>query len=221
MSGGFLYLMNWQKNFNYPDIIAQFGDQYPDQAQLTAILKNYKCFQLEQTHSAQVMHIRSADDYDIAPDADAMVTAQSGIALIIRTADCFPILFYDPQAHIIAAAHSGREGTRKNIVQAVINKMTALGAKSQNILVAIGPGISTPFYEVDKHTWDCFCRSTGSNHHFPYLDIRQTITSQLEKANMNPANIYHQNQCTFSNQNYHSYRRNSTKLRQYNWIALK
>jgi purine-nucleoside/S-methyl-5'-thioadenosine phosphorylase / adenosine deaminase len=213
--------MNWQKNFNYSDVIAQFGAQYPDQAQLADRLKDFTCFQLEQTHSAQVMHIRSADDFDIAPDADAMVTDQPGIALIIRTADCYPILFYDPLTRLIAAAHSGREGTRKNIAQAVISKMTDLGARPQNILAAVGPGISTSAYEVDIATWKKFCQSTNSTHHFPYLNIRQTITLQLEKAGLIPTNNFHQNQCTFSNENYYSFRRNATRNRQYNWIALR
>ncbi|MCF7912442.1 MAG: peptidoglycan editing factor PgeF [Candidatus Cloacimonetes bacterium] len=213
--------MNWQENFNSPNIIARFGDIHSDTAQLADLCKNYTCFELEQTHSSQLMVIRCADDYDILPEADAMLTAQPDIALIIRTADCYPILFFDPVKKIIAAAHSGREGTRKNIAQAVINKMTCSGSFPENILAAIGPGISTKAYQVDADTWEKFCQSTGTIHNFPFLDIRRTITTQLQNAGIPAVNIFHHDHCTFSNKNYYSYRRNKTRKRQYNWIILK
>jgi polyphenol oxidase len=210
----------WQGNFGCSDIIAQFGDKRTDKTKLIRLLGNCLLFEVEQTHSDEVIIAGRENENKIFPRADALVTREDKIALVIRTADCFPILFYDPVAKIIGAAHSGREGTRKNIAQAVIKALIDLGAKSENIMAAIGPGISTRAYEVDRVTWQNFCQSTDTEHEYPFLDVRQTIVTQLNRSKIHDENICHQKICTYSDRDFHSWRRDNTMQRQYNWIVI-
>ena len=111
---------------------------------------------LAQIHSP-VVHI-VGPDWDIAahPQGDGMVTATSGIALGILTADCAPVLFADAQAGVIGAAHAGWKGALGSkegggVLEATLAAMQGLGASRGRIAAAIGPCISQRNYEVG---WD-------------------------------------------------------------------
>ena len=82
------------------------------------------------------------------PRADGMVTAMPGIALGVLAADCAPVLFADPEARIIGAAHGGWRGTLAGVMEATIAAMAALGAAPERIRAGIGPCIAQPSYEV-------------------------------------------------------------------------
>lgn len=104
---------------------------------------------LHQIHSNTVVTITAPTTTDAPPPkADAMVTATPGIALAILTADCQPVLFADPSAGIIGAAHAGWRGALNGVLEATIDAMETLGAKRENIAAAIGPAISQTAYEV-------------------------------------------------------------------------
>jgi YfiH family protein len=82
-------------------------------------------------------------------EADALITDQPGIGLVCQTADCTPILLYDPDHHAVAAIHSGWRGTVKNIIQATIAAMAdAYGSQPDTLQAAIGPSISVANYRV-------------------------------------------------------------------------
>jgi purine-nucleoside/S-methyl-5'-thioadenosine phosphorylase / adenosine deaminase len=82
------------------------------------------------------------------PRADAMVTAVPGIALGVLAADCAPVLFADPGARIIGAAHGGWRGALAGVMEAAVAAMAALGARPEKIRAGIGPCIAQPSYEV-------------------------------------------------------------------------
>jgi YfiH family protein len=90
------------------------------------------------------------------PKADAMVTNQKGIALGILTADCQPVLFADPDAGVIGAAHAGWKGALSGVLSNTVAEMEALGAKRENISAAIGPCISQKAYEVGPEFFEDF-----------------------------------------------------------------
>jgi polyphenol oxidase len=106
----------------------------------------YHLLSVHQVHSAAVVHVTAATP--IRPQVDAMVTATSGLALGILTADCQPVLFHDAKAGVIGAAHAGWRGTKDGVLQATITAMEALGANRANIHAVIGPCISQAAYEV-------------------------------------------------------------------------
>src|SRR5258708_7443977 len=82
------------------------------------------------------------------PRADGMVTAVPGIALGVLAADCAPVLFADPEARIIGAAHGGWRGALAGVMEATVAAMAALGARPERIRAGIGPCIGQPSYEV-------------------------------------------------------------------------
>ena len=109
-------------------------------------LPNAALVSLQQTHSAKVVTL--TEPFTTRPLADAMVTATPGIGLGILTADCQPILFADPKARVIGAAHAGWRGAKDGVLEATVDAMEALGAKRESITAVIGPTISQPVYEV-------------------------------------------------------------------------
>lgn len=101
---------------------------------------------VHQVHSADVIPVTGP--LAISPRADAMVTATPGVALAVLTADCQPVLFADPQAGVIGAAHAGWRGAQAGVLEATLDAMEVLGAARARIRAAIGPTISQAAYEV-------------------------------------------------------------------------
>ncbi len=85
-----------------------------------------------------------------SPDSDALITNAPGTALVVYTADCTPLLFYDPVTGAVGAAHAGWRGTAADIGTKTVRAMCAqFGCKMSNIRVAIGPNIGPCCFETD------------------------------------------------------------------------
>lgn len=93
------------------------------------------------------------------PRADALVTATPGLALSVLTADCQPVLFADPKAGVIGAAHAGWRGALDGVLESTVEAMVDLGAERENIVAGIGPAISQRAYEVGPEFMDSFMDS--------------------------------------------------------------
>ena len=101
-----------------------------------------------QVHSPDVLVISQPWDPSSRPVADAVVTPTAGLAIGVLTADCGPVLFADPKAGIVGAAHAGWKGATSGVLENTIAKMLELGAKPSQIIAALGPTISQANYEV-------------------------------------------------------------------------
>lgn len=117
-----------------------------------------------QIHSANVAIVtcreagRGAMDMESRlPDIDAMITNQEGICLMALSADCVPVLLYDPVARAIAAIHAGWRGTAAKIVEETVRMMQEkFGCKPGHILAGIGPSIGPCCFEVGQEVADVF-----------------------------------------------------------------
>ncbi|QFT57452.1 Laccase domain protein YfiH [Sulfitobacter sp. THAF37] len=109
---------------------------------------------VHQVHSARAVTV----DAPLAerPRADALVTATPGLALSVLAADCQPVLFADPQAGVIGAAHAGWRGALDGVLHATVDAMVALGATPEGITAVIGPCISQRAYEVGPEFFEDF-----------------------------------------------------------------
>ena len=107
---------------------------------------------LTQVHGVEVVHATSAWAAGEGPRADAMVTDRPGIALGIVTADCAPVLFCDPEAGVVGAAHAGWRGAVAGVLEATIAAMQALGAR--RIAAVVGPCIGQESYEISADLRD-------------------------------------------------------------------
>ncbi|WGH77616.1 peptidoglycan editing factor PgeF [Jannaschia ovalis] len=110
---------------------------------------------VHQVHSATVFTVTGPVPQP-QPQADALVTAMPGEVLTVLTADCQPVLFHDPEAGVIGAAHAGWKGALSGVLEATVAEMAALGAEPGRIRAAIGPSISQRAYEVDQGFLDTF-----------------------------------------------------------------
>jgi polyphenol oxidase len=118
-------------------------------AALTALkLEHARVALLKQIHSSQVVFVDDAFFDTEPPSADALVTNQKDVVLVIETADCYPVLLEDSRAGIVAAAHCGWRGTASRILEHTVNAMQKLGGSVDQIRAAIGPGICAAQYPV-------------------------------------------------------------------------
>jgi len=106
--------------------------------------------QVHQVHSAKVVVVTEPNDNrSVFPQADAMITNTPGILLLMRFADCVPVLFYDPVIKAAGIAHAGWKGTIKEVAFATVNKMEKqFGTDPSDLIVGIGPSIGPDHYRV-------------------------------------------------------------------------
>ena len=148
---------------------------------------------LKQIHSNFVL---TGDRPGPAGEGDALITRSTGLAVSVRTADCFPILLADVETQAVAAVHAGWRGTASRIVQAAIARMQAeYGSDPRNIRAAIGPGIGGCCYEVGADVARQFGMSHGGK-----LDLAVENRRQLIEAGLLPEHIDQVGGCTFCNE---------------------
>ncbi|MBN1120402.1 MAG: peptidoglycan editing factor PgeF [Anaerolineae bacterium] len=103
-----------------------------------------------QVHSARVIVARRDVPQEYPPEqADGIITADPGVMLMMRFADCVPMIFFDPRKRVVGLAHAGWRGTIAGIGPATVNAMVAeFRCNPQDIIVGIGPSIGPCCYEV-------------------------------------------------------------------------
>lgn len=146
---------------------------------------------LHQIHSPDTVVASGPWGGAVRPKADAIVTRQERLAVGVTTADCGPILFVDPRARVIGAAHAGWKGALTGILESSIDAMEKLGADRGGILAAIGPLIRQQSYEVGPEFVERFLKTDAANAHFflpsernrhSMFDLAGFIRMRLENA---------------------------------------
>ncbi|HZH71861.1 MAG TPA: peptidoglycan editing factor PgeF [Mariniphaga sp.] len=159
-----------------------------------------------QTHSSNVVSIEGIPA-KVPGDTDALITDEPGVCLCIQTADCVPVLLYDPVQKIIAAIHAGWRGTVGLIVNKTIEKMiNQYGSSASNILAAIGPSIGPEVYqvgeEVAKAVYECLPKPESlirNDSKGKYLfNLWEANKQLLIECGIAGSNIEISGQCTFS-----------------------
>lgn len=134
-----------------PKFTGDTYDIYENNRQLLAEKLEIKSTQLvfpRQTHTNCVAEILEIPKYEIK-ETDALVTKEKGICICVQTADCVPILLFDPVEKVIAAVHAGWRGTVNKIVEVAVQKMVKdYSCVPENLIAAIGPSIGPENYEV-------------------------------------------------------------------------
>lgn len=131
-----------------------------------AVLPGSALMTVHQVHSADVVTVDAGVADDARPAADALVTDRPGLLLGILTADCVPVLFADPEAGVVGAAHAGWKGAIGGVTDRTIATMEALGAGRGAIVAAIGPCIGRASYEVTDAFALRFEADDGANERF-------------------------------------------------------
>lgn len=184
-------------------------------------LKGAPVIYSRQVHMANVLRV-TPEDAKTAPESrewDAYVTIHRRIALLVRAADCVPILFSgrtDGGAPVIGAAHAGWKGTVKRIASAVVEEMCLLGAVKESIRVAVGPSIRDCCFEVKEDFIEAVTAEAGAdfkNRHICqregryYASLQGMNTEILIDAGITEDRIDVCGDCTaHMNDVYHSHR---------------
>ena len=105
-------------------------------------------FVCRQAHGCRVRRVEAGADARAVFAGDAQVTRAAGVALGVLSADCAPLLFADPVARVVGAAHAGWRGALAGVTDAVVAEMARLGARPERMVCAVGPAIQVDSYPV-------------------------------------------------------------------------
>ena len=159
-----------------------------------------------QVHKNNIEVVGIKDKGGIIVKTDGLISKEKGIFLGIRTADCCPILFYEPAAKIIGAVHAGWKGSRLKITERLIRQICQIGGISKNIICVIGPHICSKCYEIPKERQKLFEEKYVKNN---CLDLTAVNFDQLLSEGVRKENIEIMPNCTFhQNEQFFSFRKN-------------
>ena len=159
---------------------------------------------LNQTHSNKVIYFEDEKSIKNKQSADAIVSKAKNVGFGILTADCAPILFYDPKNKIIGCAHAGWKGALNGIIKNTIRKFNELNTINTDLIAVVGPCIKKENYEVKEDLYEKFISQDKKNinffkkiNNYKYIfDLRGFINNEL--INLNIKEIENLNIDTFS-----------------------
>lgn len=200
------------------------------QASPQEVFSPFTVCRTKQVHGNALFHLKDIKDIERYKHtkADIMITDVARAALAISTADCVPILFYDPKKNVIAASHAGWKGAAKNVSETTVRALqTTFGCKTENLIAAIGPAIQMCCFEVDAPVYnvffykDFFKINSKRKGHWMF-DLPQLNRYQLIQAGLLDKNIWVSSLCTSCRIDlFCSYRKEGKNCgRQYSFIAL-
>lgn len=180
--------------------------------------------QPHQTHSTMVAHVDRPDlTREDLEGVDALVTNLTGVAIGVRTADCIPVLLYDPVRRAIGAAHSGWRGTVNMISKKAVLEMCRLfGTHPEDICAVIGPGIGYDSFQVGEEVALTFkksgfpvdkiwsfrgARKEGSMEGGHHIDLKECVRCSLAECGVPQSNITVSDIDTYKDIRYYSARR--------------
>ena len=127
---------------------------------------------VKQVHSARALVVRQTSDLwdgnssESLPEADALVSSVPDLLLCVYTADCAPVLLFEPEARVCAALHAGWRGALGGIVEETVRSMRELGAQERRTLAVVGPTIGVASYPVGEEFLESFLEQSEENRKF-------------------------------------------------------
>lgn len=184
----------------------------------------FPVIQPHQTHSSNVACIADpGTGRDSLPETDALVTSREGVAIGVRTADCIPVLLYDPVARAVGAVHSGWRGTADRIAAKTVAEMVRnFNSSPQDISAVIGPGIGFDSFQVGEELVDIFSaagfpmdriwnyrgeRKEGSMSGGHHIDLKECVRITLIESGLNSSQIQVSDIDTYTDLRFYSARR--------------
>lgn len=168
---------------------------------------------MRQIHSDRVLVVDMAMNFDTPPECDALITDEPDTPLMVMSADCTPILLYDPIGRVIGAVHAGRAGALSAILPKTIERMAQIfGTRIKDIRISMGPSIHGCCYEinpqiavdVEEKGYPEALRREGEKL---FLDVNTVLLKQLHTMGISSNRIEVINECTACRSDtYFSYR---------------
>lgn len=164
-----------------------------------------------QVHSNNIVYVNgNVNFYD---ETDGLIGGH-GDVLVIKSADCLPVIVYDSVNARIAAVHSGWKGTANSIVKEAITKMLSLGSKAADLKVYVGPHIQKTSFEVMDDVKNVFEKNFSyediifkkDEKHY-LIDLGKVVKLDAISMGAKKENIYLSKVDTVTDERFHSYRR--------------
>lgn len=169
-----------------------------------------------QVHGTHVESV-DAEHYEsgirFSHQTDALITNLRNVPLVILTADCIPVIIYDPVSRAVGAVHAGWKGSFGRITAITLNEMNRkYGTEAKDCRVWIAAGICNRCYEVSPELADTFKNEFGDRVvNGRLLNLPRVNQIQLIESGVIPENISMTKQCTYENKvDFYSHRRDNT-----------
>jgi purine-nucleoside/S-methyl-5'-thioadenosine phosphorylase / adenosine deaminase len=165
-----------------------------------------------------------------APRADAVVSDRAGQLLMVRVADCVPVLLSDKDGRVVSAVHAGWRGIIAGVIGSAVGALTRLsGADASCVVAAVGPCIGVNRFEVGPEVAQAFDEAgladAVNNHDWdrPHVDLPAAVAHQLQRAGVHSPRIDRTDRCTFDHAgDFFSHRRDHGRTgRQAALIAIR
>ena len=211
------------------------GAKMPDDWNVVATAfgtNTYRVVTVDQVHGENIVKVDALNYQNVRTvHADAMITDVPELAIGVETADCVPVLFFDPAKPAVGAVHAGWRRTVKKIVQKAINRMSEeYGSEPSRMIAAIGPAIGPECYEVDEPVmgavreafsfWEEVTAPLGNDRWS--LDLAKANRMELMQIGLLDKNIHSVGMCTACRKDlFYSYRAEGRTGRMLSVIMLK
>lgn len=171
---------------------------------------------LDQVHGTTIRIVRRETPFLMYRKTDGVMTQQRNVVLTLKSADCVPVILYDPVHHVLACVHSGWRGTLQGIVSKALRKMRSeFGSRAKDVRIFFGPSIRACCYECSPQRLRAFRTVFGpdivktSCNGRPSLDLIAANRIGLARAGVSPKHVRVDPDCTSCSgrKKYFSYRR--------------
>ncbi len=173
----------------FPNLLHGFGTKREDLAHSDVVLAG-------QVHGTEALLVRDPTQGELK-GYDILITNVRRVAVGIKTADCLPILLFEPEKGIVAAVHAGWRGTAARIAEKAVHKIIELGGRPENLTAGLGPCIDGRCYEVGADVatvfqkefleWPEFLRVKSETKWL--LDIVEANRRELIRVGVRPERI--------------------------------
>ncbi len=178
----------------------------------------------QQVHGGIVVRVDKQDAGRVVPGADGLWTAEAGVTLRVRGADCPLVLLADPTRGLVASVHAGWRGLRAGVLVQAVRILAQAGSPPSSLRCAVGPCVGPCCYEVDKPVWEALgnwpkaFRPIGPGRW--QLDLRAVARAQLCSAGVSQDAVACAVVCTACERDwFYSYRREGRTGSQWAFIA--
>lgn len=168
-----------------------------------------------QVHSNNIAHVNGNGNGDVNfyDETDGLIGGH-GDVLVIKSADCLPVIVYDKVNARIAAVHSGWKGTANSIIKDAIQKMMILGSRAEDLKIYVGPHIQKTSFEVMDDVKNVFEKNfkykdiilKKDEEHY-LIDLGRVVSLDAISMGVKEENIYVSSLDTVTDKRFHSYRR--------------
>jgi len=172
-------------------------------------LQPEKLIMVKQVHGSAVLWVDKPEPGNIDVPADGLITNTPGLVLGIRTADCVPVIFWDPVRKVAGIAHGGWKGVKDGIINRMLKVFSGqFKTQMEDLRVMVGPSIRKCCYEVGKEFLGYFpgfykAKDAAKGN----LDLVAVIKDRLVKRGVPAPQIYDPGLCTVcENKKFFSYR---------------